>query len=167
MSLAAPAKSRTGRVADAPSPRSAKRRNAIVGPPHSHRRRLRHAHAVHLDGDGGHEGTAEAFSNPPVFFYQPSLQAFVDLWPTTNFAQYLLNTVVVAIASVIVALVVGAPAAYALSRYGGQIGALLLVLALIFRALPRFAVALPIYNFAQALGIYDTKIALTDRLWLL
>ncbi|MDQ2782477.1 carbohydrate ABC transporter permease [Lapillicoccus sp.] len=106
------------------------------------------------------KSTAEAFANPPVFFYQPSLDAFVALWQETNFAQYLLNTVVVAIASVIIALIVGAPAAYALSRYGGRMGALLLVLALIFRALPRFAVALPFYNFAQALGIYDTKIAL-------
>jgi multiple sugar transport system permease protein len=104
--------------------------------------------------------TADAFANPPIFFYQPSLESFVALWLETNFAQYLLNTVVVAIASVVVALVIGAPAAYALSRYGGQIGALLLILALIFRALPRFAVALPFYNFAQALGIYDTKIAL-------
>jgi multiple sugar transport system permease protein len=134
MSLAAPAKARTGRVADAPSPRAARRRNAIV---------------VFLvliavafvmltpfiwTAMAATKSTAEAFSNPPVFFYQPSFDSF--------------------------ALVVGAPAAYALSRYGGQMGALLLVLALVFRALPRFAVALPFYNFAQALGIYDTKIAL-------
>jgi multiple sugar transport system permease protein len=62
--------------------------------------------------------------------------------------------------SVIIALVVGAPAAYALSRYSGNVGALLLVLALVFRALPRFAVALPFYQFARQLGIYDTKLAL-------
>lgn len=106
------------------------------------------------------KSTAEAFANPPVFFYQPSFDSFAALWLETNFAQYLLNTVIVAIASVVIALLVGAPAAYALSRYGGRMGALLLVLALIFRALPRFAVALPFYNFAQTLGIYDTKIAL-------
>ena len=160
MSLAAPSRTRTGRVADAPSPRSAKRRNAIV------LFLILVAVAFVMltpfiwTTMAATKSTAEAFSNPPVFFYQPSLQAFIDLWLQTNFAQYLLNTVLVAIASVVVALVVGAPAAYALSRYGGQIGALLLVLALIFRALPRFAVALPFYNFAQALGIYDTKIAL-------
>jgi multiple sugar transport system permease protein len=160
MSLAAPAKARTGRVADAPSPRSARRRNATV---------------VFLvliavafvmltpfiwTTMAATKSTADAFANPPVFFYQPSFDSFAALWLQTNFAQYLFNTVLVAIASVIVALVVGAPAAYALSRYGGQMGALLLVLALVFRALPRFAVALPFYNFAQALGIYDTKIAL-------
>ena len=106
------------------------------------------------------KSTADAFANPPIFFYQPNFDSFVALWLETNFAQYLLNTVIVAIASVVIALLVGAPAAYALSRYGGRIGALLLILALVFRALPRFAVALPFYNFAQALGIYDTKIAL-------
>jgi hypothetical protein len=38
------------------------------------------------------------------------------------------------------ALAVGLPCAYALSRYGGVASVVLLVLALVFRALPRFAV---------------------------
>ncbi len=104
--------------------------------------------------------TAQAFANPPVFTYAPTFEAFTALWQETNFATYLLNTTLVAAASVVVALIVGAPAAYALSRYSGSIGALLLVLALVFRALPRFAVALPFYQFARQLGIYDTKLAL-------
>ncbi|CCH76306.1 Binding-protein-dependent transport systems inner membrane component [Nostocoides japonicum T1-X7] len=104
--------------------------------------------------------TAQAFASPPVFAYRPTFQTFVDLWQQTSFAHYLLNTVLVAIGSVIVALLVGAPAAYALARYEGRIGAILLVLALAFRALPRFAVALPFYEAAQKLGIYDTKVAL-------
>lgn len=104
--------------------------------------------------------TRIAFASPPQFVYTPTLQAFVDLWQTTNFAQYMINTSLVAIGSVCVALLFGAPAAYALSRYKGPISALLLILALIFRALPRFAVALPFYEFAQKLGIYDTKVAL-------
>jgi len=104
--------------------------------------------------------TSEAFANPPVFAYAPTLEAFTALWQETNFAQYLVNTTLVAAASVVIALCVGAPAAYALSRYSGNVGALLLVLALVFRALPRFAVALPFYQFARQLGIYDTKLAL-------
>lgn len=104
--------------------------------------------------------TSEAFANPPVFSYAPTFDAFTALWQETNFAQYLINTTLVAAVSVIIALVVGAPAAYALSRYSGNVGALLLVLALVFRALPRFAVALPFYQFARQFGIYDTKLAL-------
>jgi multiple sugar transport system permease protein len=104
--------------------------------------------------------TRIAFASPPQFTYTPTLQAFVDLWQATNFAAYLLNTTLVAIGSVVVSLAIGAPAAYALSRYRGSVSALLLVLALVFRALPRFAVALPFYEFAHSLGIYDTKLAL-------
>lgn len=104
--------------------------------------------------------TSEAFANPPVFLYEPTFEAFVALWQETSFAQYLLNTVLVAVGSVFVALLLGAPAAYALARYDGRIGALLLVLALIFRALPRFAVVLPFYEVAQRFGIYDTQFAL-------
>jgi multiple sugar transport system permease protein len=101
-----------------------------------------------------------AFSNPPVFVYKPTLQAFVDLWQTTDFYKYLINTIIVAIISTIVALLIGLPAAYALSRFPGWVSAVLLVLALIFRALPRFAVVLPMYEITKSLGIYDTTYAL-------
>lgn len=104
--------------------------------------------------------TIIAFASPPQFTYTPTFSAVVDLWQGTFFAQYLLNTTLVAIGSVIVSTALAAPAAYALSRYKGSISALLLILALIFRALPRFAVALPFYEFAHALGLYDTKVAL-------
>ncbi|WP_282847424.1 carbohydrate ABC transporter permease [Microbacterium oxydans] len=109
--------------------------------------------------------TDVAFANPPVLWdYQPTLQAFVDLWETTYFADYLVNTVVVAIVSTVIALVIGIPAAYALSRFPSYVSALLLVLALIFRALPRFAVVLPMYDISRALGIYDTTFALAIAL---
>ncbi|WP_058632751.1 carbohydrate ABC transporter permease [Microbacterium oxydans] len=109
--------------------------------------------------------TDVAFANPPVLWdYQPTLQAFVDLWETTYFADYLVNTVVVAVVSTVIALVIGIPAAYALSRFPSYVSALLLVLALIFRALPRFAVVLPMYDISRALGIYDTTFALAIAL---
>jgi multiple sugar transport system permease protein len=109
--------------------------------------------------------TNVAFSNPPVFSgYQPTLQAFVDLWETTYFAQYLTNTLIVAVISTVIALVIGIPAAYALSRFPSYVSALLLVVALIFRALPRFSVVLPMYDISRALGIYDTTYALAIAL---
>lgn len=104
--------------------------------------------------------TDVAFANPPVFAYQPTMTAFVDLWQTTDFYKYLINTVVVAVISTIVALAIGLPAAYALARFPGWVSAVLLVLALVFRALPRFAVVLPMYEITKAFGIYDTTYAL-------
>ena len=103
---------------------------------------------------------ADAFANPPVWFFSPDLSVFQDLWQSTNFAKVLANTTLVAAISVVVSLAIGAPAAYAFSRYRGLIGPILLVLALVFRSLPRFAVVLPFYQGSRALGIYDTNVAL-------
>jgi ABC-type glycerol-3-phosphate transport system permease component len=109
--------------------------------------------------------TDVAFANPPVLTgYTPTLKAFQNLWETTYFAQYLINTLVVAVLSTIVALVLGIPAAYALSRFPGYVSAILLLLALVFRSLPRFSVVLPMYEISRALGIYDTTFALAAAL---
>lgn len=108
--------------------------------------------------------TDVAFLNPPQFFYEPTLTSFVDLWQTTQFYQYLINTLVVAVLSTIAALLIGIPAAYALSRYPGWISAVLLIAALVFRALPRFSVVLPMYDISRALGVYDTTFAVAAAL---
>lgn len=100
--------------------------------------------------------TNVAFLDPPVFTWQPTLDSFVNLWQTTNFYQYLGNTLIVALISTVLALLIGIPAAYALSRCPGWVSAGLLILALVFRALPRFAVVLPMYDISRSLGIYDT-----------
>lgn len=108
--------------------------------------------------------TSVAFLNPPVFSYEPTFDAFVNLWQTTNFYKYLINTVVVAVISTVFALLIGLPAAYALSRYPRWISAVLLILALVFRALPRFSVVLPMYDIARSLGVYDTTYAVAAAL---
>ncbi len=108
--------------------------------------------------------TVVAFSNPPVFAYSPTFQPYVNLWQTTNFYIYLANTLIVAVISTIIALAIGLPCAYALSRYGGISSIMLLVMALIFRALPRFAVVLPMYEISKAIGVYDTTYAMAAAL---
>lgn len=108
--------------------------------------------------------TSIAFVDPPQFFYEPNLESFVNLWQTTSFYRYLANTVVVAVISTVFALLIGVPAAYALSRFPGWVSTVLLVAALIFRALPRFAVVLPMYDISRALGVYDTTIAIAAAL---
>jgi multiple sugar transport system permease protein len=108
--------------------------------------------------------TDVAFLDPPVFAYRPTFEAFVDLWQATDFYRYLINTIVVALISTVVALLIGLPAAYALSRFPGWISAGLLILALIFRALPRFSVVLPMYEISRSLGVYDTTYAVAAAL---
>ncbi len=103
---------------------------------------------------------SKAFLNPPVWAFTPQFGSFTQLWQDTRFASIMVNTAGVAAASVVVTLVFGAPAAYAFARYRGRIGPILLVLALVFRALPRFAVVLPFYQASRAIGLYDTRTVL-------
>lgn len=105
-----------------------------------------------------------AYANPPVWTYHPTFAAFEKLWYETDFYKYLINTTVIAVISTVIALVIGLPAAYALSRYPGRLSAGLLVTALVFRALPRLAVVLPMYEISQRLGIYDTRWAMVAAL---
>lgn len=105
-----------------------------------------------------------AFTNPPTWVFTPELDSFVDLWRGTIFASVLTNTLLIAVVTVIVALAIGAPAAYAFSRYAGVMGPIILLLAVVLRTIPRFAVVLPFYEISQSLGIFDTRFALIAAL---
>ncbi|MHC3000622.1 carbohydrate ABC transporter permease [Microbacterium sp. HJ5] len=104
--------------------------------------------------------TRVAFANPPVFFFEPTIDAFVRLWETTDFAFFTMNTLIIGVMAVVGTLFLAAPAAYALARFGGRTSAIILAFALLIRSIPGFAIMLPMYDFATALGVYDTKIAL-------
>ncbi|RII16088.1 Trehalose transport system permease protein SugB [Streptomyces sp. YIM 130001] len=102
----------------------------------------------------------DAFSLPPVWDFSATLEAYRVLWYQHDFATFFMNTVLVAVATVVVSLVISLPAAYALARYTKRGALVLLVVALLFRALPRMAVVLPFYYISRELGLYDTKFTL-------
>lgn len=106
----------------------------------------------------------DAFANPPHFTYTLSGRAFGRLFHNTEFLRYVLNTAEVGLMTVVITLAIAAPAAYALARYGGTPSAAILAFALLVRATPGFAIALPFYQMANRFGIYDTKFALTMAL---
>lgn len=101
-----------------------------------------------------------AFASPPEIFYNPTFEAFQNLWQGTEFAKYTINSVIIGALAVVMTLLLAAPAAYALSRLGGVTSAMILAVALLFRAIPGFAIMLPFYDIATKLGVYDTRIGL-------
>ncbi len=102
----------------------------------------------------------DAFAVPPVWLFTPTFAAYKQLWVDEGFSLYLWNSAIVALATVAVSLVLGASAGYALARYRKTGGFTLLMVALLFRALPRTAFALPFYWIARATGLYDTRLIL-------
>jgi multiple sugar transport system permease protein len=91
-----------------------------------------------------------------VFFFW-FIPQIVD---TAEFYNYFLNSVIVTVGVVVISMTVGSISGYALARYTGLAGVVILIVALGFRALPRMAFALPYYSLGQMTGMHDTYIML-------
>jgi multiple sugar transport system permease protein len=99
----------------------------------------------------------DAFAMPPVLFFRPSFAAYSQLLQDGQFADYLLNSVIVTAGVVVLSTIVGCLAGYGLARYTGISSFALLTIALVLYALPRVSVLLPYYQIGQRSGLYDTK----------
>ncbi|TDD86854.1 carbohydrate ABC transporter permease [Actinomadura darangshiensis] len=102
----------------------------------------------------------DAFTLPPLWHFEPNIEAYRILWYEHDFGTFFMNTLVIGVATVVISLLVSLPAAYALARYTKRAAVSLLILALVFRALPRMSVVLPFYYISRELGVYDSKITL-------
>ena len=98
---------------------------------------------------------------PPKWFnFKPTLEnyriAFVDYGMLPNF----MNSVIVAVGSTLLALILGVPAAYALSRFNFKRREVLMMWFLSTRMGPPILVALPFFLLARQIGLYDKLILL-------
>ena len=78
-------------------------------------------------------------------------------WETSDQFEFLINSIVVTVATIIVSISIGLLGGYGLARYSGKSGAVILISALAFRALPRFAFILPFFIIAKSLGLLDSR----------
>jgi len=97
----------------------------------------------------------DAFAFPPKLFADITFEHFYTVWIVDGFWINALNTIVVTVGVMVVSLTIGCLAGYALSRYRGSVGFWLLLVALIFRAMPH-VVLLTAYKPAFfELGIWN------------
>ncbi|MGO1971804.1 MAG: carbohydrate ABC transporter permease [Propionibacteriaceae bacterium] len=104
---------------------------------------------------------AKVSLNPvPQWIFVPTLDNFVALFEESSFLGPLLNSLQTSLGSALIALVISAPAAYALSRAkvssAGVVGFWLLAA----RALPAIGLAIPAYAIFNQVGLSDTLVAL-------
>ena len=97
----------------------------------------------------------DAFAQPPKLFAPVTFAHFYQIWVVDGFWRQAINSLVVTVGTVGVSLSIGCLAAYALARYRGAAGFWLLMVALVFRAMPH-VVLLTAYKpaFFQ-LGLWD------------
>lgn len=103
----------------------------------------------------------EVVAVPPSFFPKTySIENFVNLFHRMDVGKYLTNSLITALGSTVIALILGALAAYAIQRSGAKLSIFLIVLVLCLKMIPTSSIVVPIYELICNLGLYDTKIAL-------
>jgi multiple sugar transport system permease protein len=91
---------------------------------------------------------------PPVFIpTEPTLDNFVEVFRASPFAKFTLNSIIVTGASTLIALLVGVPAGYGISKMKAM---RLAVLVLISRITPGLSYLIPLFILFQFLGLTGT-----------
>jgi trehalose/maltose transport system permease protein len=104
---------------------------------------------------------AEMSTTPLIYFPPPTLQNFKSLLDQVPFLVYLRNSLVFAIGTTLVTLVVSYIAAYAFARIQFRGSNLVLWILLLTMALPDIGTIVPLYQILRDLHLLDTVSGLT------
>ena len=102
----------------------------------------------------------DAFSAPLKWVAPLTFENYSRLWIDKAFYLNFFNTVLVTVGTVTLSLSVGCLAGFALARYRGAMGFWLLIVALVFRALPHSTLLPSFFTLFDALGIRNTYFTL-------
>lgn len=102
----------------------------------------------------------DAFAVPPKLIFTPTLEFHHAIWVEKEFWRFLINSIVIAVAVVLVSVPIGTMAAFALSRMqsGAARGILMALLAM--RMFPYILLAIPFFVLARLAGLIDTYAAM-------
>jgi multiple sugar transport system permease protein len=100
------------------------------------------------------------FSVPPVWIFTPTLKNYADVFQGGEFAKYFMNSLVIALSTTLIALVLGAFAAYGFARFRFRGSFWLRMSALIPQMLPPITIIVPLYVLFNGMHLTDTRTAL-------
>jgi multiple sugar transport system permease protein len=101
----------------------------------------------------------EVFAFPPRLFFNPTLDNYRGLW-TSSFPKSFANSAIVSIASTALALLVGVPGAYALSRASMRSEKPISLMILASRMAPPIAFTIPYFLAYRWMDLLDTRLGL-------
>jgi multiple sugar transport system permease protein len=101
----------------------------------------------------------DIFAWPPRLLFEPTLANYAALWDT-GFVKSYLNSAIVSVSSTALALLIGVPAAYALSRAGMRRERSLSLAILTSRMAPPIAFTIPYFIVYRHVGLLDTRTGL-------
>ncbi len=100
------------------------------------------------------------FALPPVWVFTPTLKNYTDVIIGGDFLKYFMNSLVVALSTTLIALILGAFAAYGFARFRFRGSFWLRMSVLIPQMLPPITIIVPLYVLFNGLKLTDTRTAL-------
>jgi multiple sugar transport system permease protein len=104
------------------------------------------------------ETNAQIFAFPPRLWFTPTLSNYIALWQT-QFRHSFLNSTIVSLTSTGASMLVGVPAAYALSRLRSR-SEMLSLWIIASRLAPPTAFAIPYFLVYREIDLIDTRLGL-------
>lgn len=95
-----------------------------------------------------------------MFVFTPTLENYREVLFKSDYPRYLRDSLIVSGLAVVVSVVVGVPAAYALARYNFKKKEDIAFQILSFKFAPEILVVLPLFMLYQKLHLYDTYLGL-------
>jgi multiple sugar transport system permease protein len=102
----------------------------------------------------------DAFAVPPKLIFTPTFEFHYQVWVEKEFWRFLINSVVIAVATVLISVPIGTMAAFALSRMRGLGSRGVLFGLLAMRMFPHILLAIPFFVLAQMLSLIDSYVAM-------
>jgi multiple sugar transport system permease protein len=103
---------------------------------------------------------ADLLASPPVWLFRPTLAHYAEIFADQNVLNAILNSLIVASSTTVLAVLLGAPAAYALARFEFRGKADLWFWFISNRMISPIVLALPTYLLALQLRMLDTHLVL-------
>ena len=115
---------------------------------------------------------ADINAYPPVFRFDPTLENYKVLFDVADaeatnygtikveFFKPVINSVIISVGAVLLSLIAGVPAGYALARFNFRGKEDLAFFILGFRFAPVLLVIIPMFQFFQAIGLHDSYLGM-------
>lgn len=103
------------------------------------------------------------FTFPPIFIpLSVSIQSYVDIFQITGILPFFVNSCLISLSSVVLAVFIGSMAAYSLAKtyLSSRVRIALIVFVLLCKMFPSITLIIPYFIIVKSVGLLDTRIAL-------
>ena len=104
---------------------------------------------------------ADAYTIPPAIVFYPTLKNYIIAFTSRGIFANFVNSLIISVSSSAIAMVLGVPAAYALSRFDFKAKNGIYNWVLSTRIAPPIVAAIPYFVLSRQIGLYDSRLLMS------